>query len=257
MSTTPAHAPTPAPAAPVAAPADAPTATPADSTVADTQEDIAKKAAKILKAANDDVEHPEEHPEEASDHKKVVNGGYPLWIEKKEGHGLKEVGKDAAKGVWTMASTPVAFPLKMAAGVTVGVLGGAYDVARWTKNKVYNAAVHTKNAAKWFWNRDTLYIPTVVGGVASVIAWPFKKLGSGAAFLWNHKTWPFKKAWEGTKWTGRKIKGIFTKKPVTPTPVPAGTPATPPPATSAAAAHTPAATPATPVATPTPAPHHP
>lgn len=197
-------------------------------------------------AANDDspkaaapaAPHTEEQAE-AGHHRKLL---LPKW----EGDGIKKVGKEAAKGAWTLIKSPVTLPIHFAAGITYGVLGKFYDGAVWTKN-----------GAKWLWNRDTLYIPTVAKFLGGVVAYPFVKLWQGTKWvgkgLWENKTYPFVKLWEGTKWTGRKIKGIFVKPKPAPAAAPAaathGTPAATPPAaaahgTAAHAADAHAATPA-------------
>ncbi len=221
--------------------------------VGETQE---KTAAAAKKTTETPVDHPADHPEDhPADHPKedskasapapAAQPTHKLLIPKLEGDGLKKVSWDAAKGAWKIVTLPVSIPY-VAGRLVVGTLYA-------TGGKIYDAAAWVGHKAKSYWKHDKFYIPTATKAVGSAIAWPFKKV------------------WQGTKWTGREIKGLFTKSKepeVTlptheaapaahATPAPAA-PAAPPAHTTPAPAHTtpPAPAPATPAAA-LPAPAHP
>ncbi|MCX6733834.1 MAG: hypothetical protein NTX63_03390 [Candidatus Peregrinibacteria bacterium] len=230
---------------------------PTDKAVGDTQAETATAA---KKAAEEPAEHPEDHPaDHPADHDKAeekaaapaaphaahpaAHPGHKLLIPKLEGDGLKKVSWDAAKGVLTIGTLPISVPyvaVRLVVGTMYAAGGKIYDGGAWVGHK-----------AKSYWKHDKFYIPTVTKAVGSAIAWPFKKV------------------WQGTKWTGRKIKGLFSKSKepevTLPTheaaPAPAAeaapaahghpAPTTTAPAPAPAAAH---ATPAAPAAATTPAP---
>lgn len=251
-----AHAPTSTvhtePAAPVVAAAEHTTPevhTTAETPVSETRVSTAKAAHEVIEeeheaphseAAPHAAPHTAAHPAAAAH--PAHEEGAPL-LPKWEGDGVKKVAWDAVKGTLTIGTLPITVPY-VAGRLVVGSLyaagGRIYDGGAWVGRK-----------AKNFWKKDTFYIPTATKAVGSVIAWPFRKL------------------WQGTKWTGRKIKGVFVRpeEPEVTLPTHETPPATPPaaatPAPEAASAHshpTPAAdaahaTPTTP-APALPAPAH-
>lgn len=229
--------------------------------VSETQKTTAEAA---KHAAEHSEDHPADHPE---DHDKTeakvpshvaphvaapaAHPGHKLLIPELEGDGLKKVSWDATKGILTIGTLPISIPYvagRLVIGTVYAAGGQIYDAGAWVGRK-----------AKSYWKNDKFYIPTATKKVGSAIAWPFRKV------------------WQGTKWTGRKIKGFFTKpkEPAVTLPTheaaPAAhaTPAPAAPAVTPAAAHPPepahattptpapaAAHPATPAATPAPAAHH-
>lgn len=237
-----------------------------DKVVGETQAETATAAKKAAEASHEgghpkEEHHEGDHPEEDHDKGKEKGAapaaphaahpaghpGHKLLMPEWEGDSLKKVSWDAARGVWTIGTLPVSVPYvagRLVVGSLYAVRGKIYDAGAWVGRK-----------AKSYWKHDKFYIPTATKAVGSAIAWPFRKV------------------WQGTKWTGRKIKGLFTKSPepettlptheATPAPAaeaapaahghpPEPTHATPAPATTATAHAAPAA--ATPAATPAPAP---
>lgn len=238
--------------------------------VSETQEKTAAAAKKTTETpadhpADHPEDHPADHPKEDSKAPAPSSAAHPapaalpthkLLIPKLEGDGLKKVSWDATKGVWTIGTLPISVPYvagRLVVGTVYAAGGKIYDAAAWVGHK-----------AKSYWKNDKFYIPTATKKVGSAIALPFKKL------------------WQAAKWTGRKIKGRFTKSKepevalptheatpaAHPTPAPA-TPAHPPepahpapaatatPAPAATPAHPTPAAPATPAAAPAPAAAHP
>lgn len=242
--------------------------TPGD--VSETQE---KTAGAAKHAAEVPAEHPKDHPadheenhEEGHDKTEAAphaaphatpaaHPGHKLLIPRLEVDDWKKVSREAAKGAWTIITLPVSIPY-VAGRLVVGTLYA-------TGGKIYDAGAWVGHKAKSYWKHDKFYIPTATKAVGSAIVWPFKKV------------------WQGTKWTGRKIKGLFTKSKepevtlptheatsaahTTPTPAaPAATPAhppepthtTPPASAPAAPAAAHPATPAPAAAAHTPPAHH-
>lgn len=218
---------------------------PTDKAVGETQAETATAVTKAAetppegdhpKGEHDKGEHPEgEHPKEEHDKgKEKAAPEHKLLIPKLEGDGLKKVSWDAAKGIWTIGTLPISVPYvagRLVVGSLYAVGGKIYDSAAWVGHK-----------AKSYWEHDKFYIPTAAKAVGGAIAWPFKK------------------AWQSMKWTGRKIKGLITKSPEPEVTLPTHE-STPAPAEAAPAAHghppepahaTPA--PAAPAAHATPAP---